>query len=296
MFYDPLEQRVLDFVGGQEDLRNGIVRAIGNPVERMLEDKLRLLRAVRFAATLDFQLEDTTGAAVRQMAPQISIVSVERITQELRKMLVDGHRSRAMTLCLDLGLLPVILPEALARPDENAATIAILDALRQPSFPLALAVLLRLAPNPPASRRNEQEGTVAAICRRLRLSNQESQEVVWLHAHQDDLLSAAMLSTPALKRLLAHPLIGQLAQFADAKAEVLRLDRTGLEYVRLRRAEWTADDINPSPLLTGHDILALGVKSGPRIKRLLDAVRDAQLNSEIRTQAEAVELVRRSLP
>ena len=111
LFYDPIEQQVFDFVDGERDLRAGIVRAIGDPHDRMTEDKLRMLRAVRFAATLEFELDTVTAAAVRNMAAQMLVVSAERIAQELRRMLVDGHRMRAMQLTAEVGLLPVILPE-----------------------------------------------------------------------------------------------------------------------------------------------------------------------------------------
>ncbi len=111
MFYDPIETRVLDFVEGEADLAARVIRAIGDPHDRMREDKLRMLRAVRFTATLDFELDEVTAAAVREMADQITVVSAERIAQELRRMLVDAHRRRAVELCDDVGLLAVILPE-----------------------------------------------------------------------------------------------------------------------------------------------------------------------------------------
>src|SRR5690606_34637150 len=111
MFFDPLHERVLDYVGGEADLGQGIVRAIGDAHDRMSEDKLRMLRAVRFTATFDFHLDETTAAAIRSMAGEIRVVSWERITQELQKMLVDQHRERAIRLCHDLGLLGIILPE-----------------------------------------------------------------------------------------------------------------------------------------------------------------------------------------
>ena len=115
MFYDPVEARVLDFVGGEADLAARVLRAIGDPHARMREDKLRMLRAVRFAATLDFMLDEVTAAAVREMAHEIVVVSHERIAQELRRMLVDTHRRRAVELCDSVGLLSVILPEVAIR-------------------------------------------------------------------------------------------------------------------------------------------------------------------------------------
>ena len=121
MFYDPMETRVLDFVGGEADLSSRVVRAIGDPHERVREDKLRMLRAVRFAATLDFALDPTTAEAIREMAGQLIIVSAERIAQELKKMLVDRHRRRAIELSESTELLPIILPELNRESREPAA-------------------------------------------------------------------------------------------------------------------------------------------------------------------------------
>src|SRR5712691_10849232 len=187
MFYDPVEQRVLDFVGGERDLADGIVRAIGDPHDRMREDKLRLLRAVRFTAAFEFQLDPVTKAAVTEMASQIHIVSAERIAAELRRMLTDRHRNSAIELADEVGLLREILPEVVGqgsgvrgqgsevrpkaegrepmavipKPVSLDSRLSALRLLQQPSFELAFAVLLLGVSN------------VEEICRRLRLSNDE---------------------------------------------------------------------------------------------------------------------------
>ncbi len=152
MFYDPVSEQVLDYVGGEKDLAAGVVRAIGRPADRMTEDKLRMLRAVRFAATLDFQLDPATAEAVRTMAPEIHVVSAERIAQELKKMLVDPHRRRAIELARDTHLLVEILPEVkpvLDAPDGAGweATLRRLRLLEQkPRFELATAALWPVCP------------------------------------------------------------------------------------------------------------------------------------------------------
>ncbi len=145
MFFDPISKEVLDFVGGQDDLRQGIVRAIGNPHQRFTEDKLRLLRAVRFAGYFGFSIEPATFEALCTMAREITAVSAERIANEMRMMLERSGRRRAVELLLETGLLESVLPEAVPKLREHAhrvQTLTMLDALVEPSFPLALAVLL----------------------------------------------------------------------------------------------------------------------------------------------------------
>ena len=182
MFFDPIEERVIDFVGGQDDLRWRIIRAIGVPQERFTEDKLRLLRAIRFAAVLEFELEEQTRRAVESMAEQVSAVSVERIAAEMALMLGDGNRARAVNLLYDVRLLAVILPEVagladagplplplgegrgegetpstLPPPHPNPLpkgegawprTLGLLAALSRPTFALALAALLHGVADP----------------------------------------------------------------------------------------------------------------------------------------------------
>jgi len=162
MFYDPIEERVLDYVGGQEDLRRGIIRAIGNPRERFTEDKLRLLRAVRFTARLEFQLDDETKKAIQELAPQLAAVSVERIADELRKMLTVPRRAGGVRLLRETNLLPVIFPEweAVLEQGDSGQTawnsvLAELAGLEQPAFSLALAVLI--APLPVLTTKLDEE-------------------------------------------------------------------------------------------------------------------------------------------
>ncbi len=155
MFYDPLQERIIDFVDGQSDLQNGIIRAIGDPRERFTEDKLRMMRAIRFAAVFDFRFDGATLAAIEEMADQIPIVSAERIAAEMRILLTIPHRVRAIELLRDSGLLHAILPEALDKAGQNAAGanasalnggLSLLGALQSPTFSLALACLLHAVP------------------------------------------------------------------------------------------------------------------------------------------------------
>ncbi|MDZ4685900.1 MAG: CCA tRNA nucleotidyltransferase [Planctomycetaceae bacterium] len=282
MFYDPVDSRVLDFVGGEHDLAAGVIRAIGDPHARMTEDKLRMLRAVRFTATLEFQLDAATADAIRKMADQLHVVSAERIAQELRKMLVDPHRRRAIELCDDVRLLTVIFPELRDRTAWER-TLAMLSLLPAPAFELAFAVLLHMLP----------AATVHAICRRLKLSNDESNRITWLVGQQNALREAATMSLARVKRLLSHPDRDDLLQLARAALLAAEADLHPMLFCEEFLARTPAAELNPPPLITGDDLIHLGLRPGPRFKELLDTIRDAQLNREIATNDEALALARR---
>jgi len=294
MFYDPVEGKVLDFVGGQADLEAGIVRAIGDAHARMQEDKLRLLRAVRFTAVLDFRLDPGTADAVKAMSSQLSVVSVERIAQELRKMLLHRNRRRAIELCLETGLMDVVLPGWSAIEPTHEQTLQALDRLEMPSFGLALAVLMRSLPNPEPNRRKGDipTDTVRGHCLRLKLSTADSESCLWLHAHQQDLDRVSQFSDADLKRLLAHPLSGELLKWFAVQAALDADKAQALAILSQRSSQWTAADLAPAPLITGQDILALGLKPGPRLKELLETIRTAQLNGEVASVEEADALLR----
>ncbi len=295
MFYDPLEQQILDYVGGERDLAAGLVRAIGNPHDRMREDKLRMLRAVRFTANMDFQLDPTTADAVRQLAPEISVVSVERIAQELRRMLADPHRSRAMQLCHDVSLLPQILPELspLLATDEPAPpdtappmgdwqrTLHMLQLAGDTGFEPALAILLHSL---------EDADGASALCRRLKLSNNELKHVAWLIEHQHDLDDAPTLSLARLKTLLGHPLAGDLLTLARLRHIAHNRDPGPILFCENFLRTTPPEELDPEPLISGDDLRKSGLRPGPRFKAILDAVREAQLNNAISTAEEALQL------
>lgn len=283
MFYDPLEDRVLDYVGGQTDLTERVVRAIGDPHDRMREDKLRMLRAVRFTATLDFSLDPATADAVRSMSSELVVVSAERIAQELKKMLVDGHRRKAIELAEDVCLLRIVIPEldSLERQGEWATTLKQLELLEQPSFELAFAALLMSLPAKPA---------VHQICRRLKLSNDETDRIVWLIAHQNDLDQASDLSLAALKRLLAHRYCDDLLQLMRVARTAASASLAPVEFCRKFLAQTPPEVLDPVPLITGDDLVAMGLRPGPRFKSILDSVRDAQLNLQIISREEALSM------
>ncbi|HWL11010.1 MAG TPA: CCA tRNA nucleotidyltransferase [Planctomicrobium sp.] len=290
MFYDPLTQTVHDFVGGEEDLRQGIVRAIGDPRHRMTEDKLRMLRAVRFVASLGFRLEDSTAEAIREMAPQVTVVSAERIAQELRKMLSNSNRARAMRLCDDLGLLSYILPEV---GELTAGQQQLLEQLSTIRFETAFAALSRHVPVAQARKKGEiPAGTVNAACARLKLSNDETGQILWLRTHFGKLAALPEQPISALKRLAVHPLWVELLELERSIAKVEESDQSSFEWIERQLAAIPPEELDPPALLNGSDLIQQGYKSGPQFKDWLSSVRDAQLNGDLHTTADALEFVK----
>jgi poly(A) polymerase len=331
MFFDPLEDRLIDYVGGQDDLRRRVLRAIGDPAQRFAEDKLRMLRGARMAARFELEVDPATADAARAMAPQIVVISAERVADELRKMLVDRHRARGMRLFLDLGLaqpllpelLPMIgLPQGLPRADGPALpppgqrgssdtpgadlwehVLRVLDLLGPaPSFPLAMAALLHDVGKPRTVGRTPDRYTfyyhehvgrrmAEEIALRLKLSNAEQERVAWLVEKHQILSDARQMRPSKLKALLIHSGIRELLDLhrADALASGRGIDH--VEFCEQMLREWSKEDLDPPPLLTGDDLIQAGYKPGPVFKKLLDAVREAQLDGTIRTQAEAWDLV-----
>jgi tRNA nucleotidyltransferase/poly(A) polymerase len=333
MLYDPLADRVLDWVGGQQDLREGIVRAIGDPRQRFDEDKLRMLRAVRFAARFGFRLDEATREAIRSMAGQITVVAAERIAQEMRAVLVHPTRAEGIDLCRQVGLLAVVLPEVdemarwalevqrpmanVQRPTSNvqrqatdgsgapisqwpeacgpkagalAHTLAVLRQLAEPSFPLALAALLHAVR--PAT--GEAAEVAEAVGRRWRLSNEEIDRAVWLVRRHQDLRQARAMPWPRLQRLLTTEGIDELLDLHSADLAALGRDIAPVTYCR-QLLERPPADLNPPPLITGHDLIRHGVPRGKVYQALLERVRDAQLEGGVDNAEAALALVDRLL-
>jgi len=292
IFYDPLTEQVYDYVGGREDLERKIVRAIGDPHARFREDKLRMLRAIRFAATLDFELDEATAFAIREMAPEIHIVSAERITQELKRMLVDPRRVLALELARQTQLLTEILPELhpLVDPATEAAEftrwnalLRLLQALPQPSFELAFAAILYDLPGVTFQ-------SAANIGRRFRLSNKEIDHICWLIKHQHDLDNAPRMPLAQLKRLLASEHIHDLLALKRAEAHAHYRDAPQVEFCEQFLRETPPEQLNPPPLVTGDDLIRHGLRPGPAFKSLLEQIRDAQLEGRIHSREEALQL------
>jgi poly(A) polymerase len=317
MFFDPIRNELVDYVGGRQDLAARVLRAIGDPAFRFTEDKLRLLRAARFATRFELSIAPATADAVRAMAGQITVVSAERIRDELQKLLVDPHRVRGMTLLMELGLVQPVLPELMpmkglpqgppAAPTGDLwdHTLKVLELLGPiTSFPLAFAALLHDVGKPRTVGRtpeaytfyyHEHVGARMAndICLRLKTSNEEREHVSWLVEKHLLLCDARRMRTSKLKQALAHPRIEDLLTLHRADALAWGRSTEHVDYCAQLLQEWTMEDLNPPPVLTGHDLVRHGLTPGPTFKPLLDAVREAQLDGTIHNVKEALALVDR---
>ncbi len=286
LFYDPVQRKVIDFVGGQEDLRRRVIRAIGPPEKRFAEDKLRMLRAVRFSATLGFELEEATRRVVAQMAEQIRVVSAERIAVEMRRMLIEPGRGGAVRLLVEVNLAAAVLPEIAPTDDAGRErlerSLAALERLHRPEFPLALATLLGEAAEAAAARE---------IGLRWRLANKETDRIAWLVEHRADLCGMRAKRWSAVQPLLICEGIEDLAAMHEAVRPDAAEEAAYCRALLLQPRE----SLDPPPLLTGNDLLARGAAAGPRFRPMLQEIRRAQLDGEIRTPAEALALADRLL-
>ena len=314
MFLDPLGGEVLDFVGGRADIAARVIRAIGEPTARFTEDKLRLLRAARFAARFGFTIEAATRQAVAMMAPSVTVVAAERIAQELRKMLVHPNRAAGMALAMDVGLVAAILPpvDAMRGVAQNKPaqpggdlwdhTRLVLDLLpAHPGFELACAALLHDVGKPETRsvgpdgrvtfRHHERAGRRIAeqVARTLKLANAERDRIAWLVEYHQYLGDPTQLREAKLKRMLAEPGIDDLLALHRADALATRGEAANVDYCEAYLRDQPTGPINPPPLLSGHDLARHGLKPGPRFKQYLEAVYEAQLERQVGSKREALE-------
>ena len=311
-----LRTGVIDFVGGVADLNAGVVRAIGRAEERFLEDHLRMLRGVRFAARFGFEIEEGTAAAIRRLAEKTNAVSRERVRDELTKMLTEGRARRAFELLEKTGLLKAILPEvdrmkgveqpAQFHPEGDVwvHTLGLLGQLEAGCSPtLAWGGLLHDVGKPPTFRRAPDrirfDGHVevgvpmaAEICRRFRFSNEETRQILALVENHMRFADAGRMKASTLKRFF------RLEGFEEHLA-LHRMDCLAgsgnlehWEFVRERRLAMPEETVRPPALITGRELIAEGYKPGAGFKEMLRAVEDAQLEGTIGTAEEALQLVR----
>jgi tRNA nucleotidyltransferase/poly(A) polymerase len=284
MFYDPLNEQLIDFVGGKEDLDRRLIRAIGEPRERFAEDKLRLLRAVRFAAVFDFALEERTEAAIREMAPQLNVVSAERIAAEMRAMLEGAGRATAVERLRQTALLEQVLPEVnkpdVADHEAWQTRLRFLDALDRATFPQALAVLMGW------TQPKKGEEVAATVGPRWRLSNKEIERTDWLLRHSISLDDAANQPWPRLQPVLVHAGILELMGLYQTAARLGLARQADVDFCRQKLA-LPPDQLNPPPLVSGEDLIALGVPKGKLYATLLKSAREAQLAGELNTPEDA---------
>lgn len=315
MMMDPFTGEVLDYFGGQQDLARRLVRTVGEARQRFGEDHLRLLRAVRFAARLGFDIEPATLAAIKELAPLITKVSAERVRDELVRILTEGGARRGFELLDETGLLNELLPEVAAmkgveQPPEFhpegdvwTHTLIMLERMGKAPITLALGVLLHDVGKPPTFRRaadrirfdgHAERGAQLAgqIMTRLRFPHQQIERVQALVAQHMRFRDVMTMKESTLKRFL------RMEGF-DEHLELHRVDSlsshgnlANWEYARRKREELPAELLRPARLVTGHDLAALGLKPGPRFREILEAVETLQLEGKLRTAEEALEFVR----
>jgi tRNA nucleotidyltransferase/poly(A) polymerase len=282
LFFDPINSEVIDYVNGERDLANHIVRAIGDPEARLADDKLRMLRAVRFAATFKFAIDGNTRAAIVRHAAEIHQVSAERIGMELRRMLLDERRASALKELDACGLLVQVLPEVARLPEDvQKATRAAMRHLVEPTLPLALAAMLHRAGAPEVGR---------IVSRRLKFTNKEAERTEWLLLQLEPIVAADRLPWPQLQRILTHEGGPELVQLAAAIVG----DSTAVNLCREKLSQ-PLSELNPPPLVDGGDLLAAGVTAGPEIGKLLELIRDEQLTGTLTSREAALALVAQRL-
>jgi poly(A) polymerase len=299
LFLDPLEDRVIDYVGGREDLAARLIRAIGAPADRFSEDHLRLLRAVRFAARFGFEIEPATAAAVASLANRVKGISPERIGDELRLMLTPPTRNVAWTLLWNLGLGREIfrfLPNVPQRLDFNRSIFLSLHTQRPIAFGLALAaatlcVRLQAGEGSSLLTRPEISRSVRAMRQALRISNDESGEMAETLAGLEPLLQPQPPTLAKKKRFLARWTSPQSRLLMDAMAKI-GLHPPRIADLQPELTELSKHEIAPSPLIDGDDLIAAGLSAGPKFRQILDAVYDAQLEGRISTKQEALNLAK----
>jgi poly(A) polymerase len=319
LLMDPANGEVLDFVGGREDLRAGIIRTIGDPRLRFTEDKLRLARAVRFAARFGYIIEPQTFAAIRKLAPQILQVSAERLRDELTKLLTEGAARRGFELLDETSLLSVLLPEVanmkgVAQPPEYHPegdvwihTRMLLEDLPAHCSPtLAWGALLHDVGKPPTFKSAKQTGDrirfdghdgvgarmAEEICRRFRFSGDDTAQITSLVASHMRFKDVPQMRPATLKRFVRLPRFDEHLELHHMDCLASHQMLGNWEYVRKFLAETPPEQVRPTRLLTGDDLMALGFQAGPVFKSILQSVEDAQLDGRLRTKDEAVQFVK----
>lgn len=317
LLLDPLSDEVLDYVGGRADLSAGIIRTIGPPERRFAEDKLRMLRAARFAGRFGYQIDPATFEAIRNLRFEIHQVSRERVRDELVKMLTEGHARRAFELLDQTGLLQEVLPEVdrmhgVEQPpqfhpegDVWVHTLLLLEGLPEKASPtLAMGALLHDIGKPPTFRvapdRVRFDGHVEvgvkmaeAICHRLRFSKHDTEQIALLVANHMRFADVKEMKPATLKRFFRLPQFDEHLELHRLDCLASHRDLTLYHFVRELLAQMPAEQIRPKPLLTGDDLIAMGYTPGPQFRQILAAVEDAQLEGRLQDTEEARKFVRR---
>jgi poly(A) polymerase len=320
LLLDPVTNEVLDFVGGRKDLENGIIRTIGDPERRFAEDKLRMLRAVRFAARFDYVIDPETFQAIRKLASQIGQVSQERVRDELSKMLTEGRARQAFLLLDETGLLREVLPEIEAMKgveqppqfhpegDVFVHTLLLLEKLPHPCpITLAWGALLHDVGKPPTFRvapdRIRFDGHVDVggkmaeeICNRLRFSNDDTRQILALVDNHMRFAHVQQMKDSTFKRFVRMPRFDEHLQLHRMDCLSSHGDLTSYNFTRQKIASIPPAAMRPAPLITGDDLIGCGYAPGPQFKKILSAVEDGQLEGRLHSREEAMKFVESEFP
>lgn len=320
MLLDPVSGEVIDFVGGKKDLAAGVIRTIGDPELRFAEDKLRMLRAVRFAARFGYVIDAGTFEAIKKLADEVRLVSRERVRDELTRMLTEGQGHKAFLLLDESRMLGHVLPEiaamkGVAQPPEFhpegdvfVHTLLLLDNLPSPCpATLAWGALLHDVGKPPTFRvapdriRFDDHAEVGVkmaqeICRRLRFSNDDTTQILALVGNHMRFGQATLMKESTLKKFMRMPAFDEHLALHRADCLASHRNLATYEFVQQRRAAIPPEKMRPSPLVTGHDLIREGHVPGPKFRQILNAVEDAQLEGRLLSRAAALEFVRREFP
>jgi len=318
LFYDPFQKKVLDYVQGQQDIRKGIVRAVGPPRQRFHEDRLRLLRAIRFAARLGYTIEKETYRAIKDLAPLVTSTSAERIRDELLMILTEGGAKRAFELLDETGLLQQVLPEISAMKgveqpprfhpegDVFTHTLLMLDFLEHPSPTLALGVLLHDVGKPVTQtktdriRFNDHDKIGAEIardiCRRLRLSRHQIERVVWLVSQHMRFAHLPKMRENKRKRLVRTEGFNELKELCRIDCLASHRNLSTIEWVENYQTYMPQEVLRPEPLLRGRDLIELGYSPGPLFSKILKKVEDLQLDGQVAEKEQARNFVLKRWP
>jgi len=317
MVYDPLEDRLIDLVEGRLDLERRVIRAIGEPERRFEEDRLRVIRAVRFAASLDFQIDPATFAAIKKLAGTITQIAWERIGDEITRILTEGGARRGFELLDESGLLPVLLPEVVAMkgtpqsPDYHPEgdvfvhTMLLLKHMQSPSETLAYGALLHDIAKPVCVRQEEKRITfyghtekgaemATEMLKRLKRSRAAGERVAYLVRNHLRHVQAPQMRLSTLKRFLREEGIEELLELTRLDALASNGDLQYYQFCKERLASLDENSIRPAPLVRGDDLIGLGFAPGPIFAEILHQVEERQLGGELRDRDEAIAWIQRN--
>ncbi|HEX3035670.1 MAG TPA: CCA tRNA nucleotidyltransferase [Thermodesulfobacteriota bacterium] len=323
MLYDPMSEEVLDYVGGTEDIKNRIVRTIGNPYERFNEDKLRMIRAIRFAARFSYEIEKETLQAIKKLAPLISQVSAERIRDEIVKIITQRNPRLGLTMLRETGLLKPILPDVdrmhrVPQPPEFHPegdvfihTCLVLDKLYEitdgnMSPELAVGGLLHDVGKPDTFsvkdrirfNGHDRVGAEMAkkICRRLKFSNKQIERIYSLVKQHLRFKDVFNMRESTLKRFIGMPHFEDHLNLHLADCLASHGSTEAYDFVKKRLEEFEEEEIRPKPLLSGYDLIEMGYTPGPIFSQILDSLEEAQLEGIVKDKEEAKRFVVERFP